>query len=94
MPHDITALIAWVKCEARISRDISDCSPLADQFDAIAAALEQGERFREALLIAFELNGSGPWCYPDECPGDDTCECKAKPLHDAVNEAAKPEAQS
>jgi len=28
----------------------------------------------------------GPW-HDDDCPADDTCDCSAKPIHDAVNAA-------
>ena len=28
----------------------------------------------------------GP-CHEDECPGDDTCSCKGKPINDAINAA-------
>jgi hypothetical protein len=28
----------------------------------------------------------GPW-HDDDCPGDDTCDCSAKPLHDQINAA-------
>ena len=30
----------------------------------------------------------GPW-HDEICPGDDTCDCGAKPVHDAVNAAIR-----
>jgi hypothetical protein len=35
----------------------------------------------KAVVLQF-----GPW-HDDDCPCDDTCDCSAKPLHDAINAA-------
>lgn len=41
----------------------------------------------ELLSILRELVLTfGPW-HADDCPGDDTCSCSAKPLHDRINAA-------
>lgn len=42
------------------------------------------------LLDALRLvvDTFGPW-HDDDCPCDDTCDCSAKPVHDAVNAAIK-----
>jgi hypothetical protein len=40
------------------------------------------------LLVALKsvVFHFGPW-HDDDCPGDDTCACSAKPIHDLVNAA-------
>lgn len=43
---------------------------------------------RDDLLKALRavVENFGPW-HDDECPGDATCACSAKPVHDIVNAA-------
>jgi len=57
-----------------------------DEAGALSAAnlIAAAPDLLSALMAVVEQ--FGPW-HDDECPGDDTCSCSAKPIHDRVNAA-------
>ena len=60
---------------------------LAQSFrDDIARVEQQRDELVAAIRTVVEQ--FGPW-HDDDCPGDDTCDCSAKPIHDAVNAAVR-----
>lgn len=59
----------------------------------LATYREEHKRLKEInadLLSALTsvVDQFGPW-HDDDCPADDTCDCTAKPVHDAVNAAIR-----
>lgn len=57
--------------------DFERCKALVGQITAVVTEL---------------VENHGPW-HDEDCPGDDTCDCTAKPMHDAINAAMKSAAQ-
>lgn len=41
-----------------------------------------------AAALRAVVENFGPW-HDEDCPGDDTCDCSAKPIHDQVNTALR-----
>lgn len=40
----------------------------------------------EAVKLYAEWHGA---CHEKDCPGDDTCNCKGKPINEAINNAVR-----
>ena len=58
--------------------------------DVSALLTERDEALAYAAKLRDALEAYVDWCGPQHernCPGDDTCDCKAKPYHDQVNAA-------
>lgn len=57
---------------------------------ATLAAEYVHRRDYEEILAALKavVETYGPW-HDEGCPCDDTCDCSAKPIHDAVNAAIR-----
>ena len=50
---------------------------------ALDAEVQRDELLDALKAVVYEY---GPW-HDDDCPCDDTCDCSAKPIHDAINSA-------
>lgn len=61
-----------------------DATRLQQLTTSLAAQEAKISRLRDALIEVVE--SFGPW-HDEDCPGDDTCDCSGKPLHDRINAA-------
>jgi hypothetical protein len=86
----------WVKEAQKLQEEevlsLKDTPQVGHYTDLMLSSLRRVATFQEKFeniqedckLLQKYVTAMGPMCDED-CPGDDTCECSAKPIHEAVN---------